>query len=604
MSDFATEYPDGVLKDLDTLFKAGSGSGTTYFSQDGQDLAQRYAPLTANKLPFNTGFIARDTGQDLTERFEARPPQADLTWEVATGTGNTATLPPHVAGDLIIVQANRSGSTTPPTLASGFTNMSSQGATNISARVGYKVAGSSAESGGTWSNAVSWMAIVVKGGCLFVDAAASQSQWPANTMAAPGKNIGLHTAFLYDTATPFPDDTVLQNGAVGSYVCYAGYTGLVASLPAASVGGGAYRVAFTFEMQPLQPFVPELEANAVVLNEAGGSCPVPPHSVGDLIIIAAGRRDSPAPAIPGGASLLPLINSGSQLYVNGTLAYKVATSSAETSGVWGADVTTLMAIVVKGCDGVGAKQFAWYENTGLGSKITYPALTLQKPGQSGILTVGFSNNQSGDNALVGPTSLQVLENLANQSQAVRADGSTSLFSSWSAVTITAPSNVNVGFSLELFVTGAPKPVDGTITLGTQADAYGYNNGYWVGGPIGAWGGNPSNLNGLLYWTDGTDETWLRIGNGQYSTYTSLTLSLNGGPTATLTWNQAGGYYVVAGDPLGLSTAPQGTPLTLVSTGVTLLSNTPVSLPSDYAAPTAPDPGTFSTRQINYGGKIL
>lgn len=595
MSKFATEYPDGVLKDLDTLFKAGSGPGTTYFSQDGQDLAQRYAPLTVNKLSFNTGFIARGSNKDLTELFEARPPQADLQWSYLTGTGNAPTLPPHVAGDLIIVQANRSGSATAPTLASGFTNMAQQGSTNIAARVGYKVAASNAESGGTWTNAVSWLALVIKGGCLFIDAAQSTSQWPSNAMASPGKNIGLHMGFAYDVMTPPADDTTLTNALVGSYFCYAGYTGLVSSLPSGIINGGTYRIGFTFEMQPLQAYVPEMEANAAVLDEGGGTVTLPPHDAGDLIIVAAGWRDDAAPVIPAGSGLSLVIQSSGVQFVNGTIAAKVAASSSESAGTWGNDVTTLLGIVVKGCDGIGGKQWKWL-NT---SRIAYPAITMQKPAQSGILTIGFSNNQAAANGLPGPSSLQVLENLPNITQAARADGSYGLFTSWAEASLAAPSNVNLGFTLELFVTGAPKPVEGTITLGTNSEGYGYNNGVWIGGPCGAWTGNPSTLAGLLYWvTD--DVTWMTF-NGQYAGFNTITLSLDGSAPVTFTWLPGNAIYQAIGDPFGLTTKPKGVPYSLVSTAVTKAADTPIALSSEFPAPTPPaDSNVRASSRINYG----
>lgn len=80
----------------------------------------------------------------------------------ATGT-NTATAPAHQAGDLFLVFTFRDGSTTPPTLASGFTTSSNGGGNTCSHRVGWKIASSSSETVGTWSNATSLILIVLRG---------------------------------------------------------------------------------------------------------------------------------------------------------------------------------------------------------------------------------------------------------------------------------------------------------------------------------------------------------------------------------------------------------------------------------------------------------
>jgi len=83
----------------------------------------------------------------------------------ATGT-TSATLPSHEAGDLILAFAYRDGSTTVPTQPSGV-NWSSvatanNGNTN-SSRLGYKIAQSSSETTGTWTNATSVIFAVYRG---------------------------------------------------------------------------------------------------------------------------------------------------------------------------------------------------------------------------------------------------------------------------------------------------------------------------------------------------------------------------------------------------------------------------------------------------------
>jgi hypothetical protein len=65
----------------------------------------------------------------------------------------SVTLGTHAAGDLLLAFAYRDGNTTAPSLPSGWTDIASSGANSNSARVGYKIAASGAETSGTWTNA-------------------------------------------------------------------------------------------------------------------------------------------------------------------------------------------------------------------------------------------------------------------------------------------------------------------------------------------------------------------------------------------------------------------------------------------------------------------
>jgi surface protein len=80
----------------------------------------------------------------------------------ATGT-DSATLPTHQTGDLILAFAFRDGSTTLPTLPSGWTSIDTAAANICSARVAYKVAASSGETTGTWTNATTVIFLVYRG---------------------------------------------------------------------------------------------------------------------------------------------------------------------------------------------------------------------------------------------------------------------------------------------------------------------------------------------------------------------------------------------------------------------------------------------------------
>lgn len=77
----------------------------------------------------------------------------------------TATMPAHQAGDLLLVYAFRDGSATFPTTVAGFTNIASGSAagTSCSGRLAYKIAASSSEVVGTWTNATSLIVAVYRG---------------------------------------------------------------------------------------------------------------------------------------------------------------------------------------------------------------------------------------------------------------------------------------------------------------------------------------------------------------------------------------------------------------------------------------------------------
>jgi hypothetical protein len=66
-------------------------------------------------------------------------------------------------GDLAVVFAHRDGSTTSPSLASGWTNIQAAGANTNSARSGYRVLQSGDTTTGTWTNATSIIVVVLRG---------------------------------------------------------------------------------------------------------------------------------------------------------------------------------------------------------------------------------------------------------------------------------------------------------------------------------------------------------------------------------------------------------------------------------------------------------
>lgn len=104
----------------------------------------------------------------------------------------TATLPAHQAGDVIIAFAYRDGSTTAPTVPAGWTTIASGtgggGSSNASA-LAYKVAASSAETVGTFTNATN-LVIGVYRGCR-----------AANPIGGNATTTGSSTTITYPAVT-------------------------------------------------------------------------------------------------------------------------------------------------------------------------------------------------------------------------------------------------------------------------------------------------------------------------------------------------------------------------------------------------------------------
>ena len=85
----------------------------------------------------------------------------------ASGAEATSlTLPSHQRGDLIILAAYRHNSATPPTMPSGWCLVSSGGGGTNSLLVACKLANTSSETSGTWTNATSLAAAVYRDATL------------------------------------------------------------------------------------------------------------------------------------------------------------------------------------------------------------------------------------------------------------------------------------------------------------------------------------------------------------------------------------------------------------------------------------------------------
>lgn len=187
---------------------------------------------------------------------------------IGGGTGtNTATVPAHVAGDVLFAFAFRDGNATAPTLPAGWVNIATRAGTTCSGRLAYQVATAPGTVSGTWTNATS-LIIQVYRGCDSVDpigATASNAGTTANTVnfaaltlentsgsswvgayvghRSTAPNLAIPpTGFTNRTLVTDATDEAAGHDSNGGLTSFAGET--------VNVGGGSTQgwVTFSYEM--------------------------------------------------------------------------------------------------------------------------------------------------------------------------------------------------------------------------------------------------------------------------------------------------------------------------------------------------------------------
>ena len=113
----------------------------------------------------------------------------------ASAQATTITIPTHQSGDLILIVANRNNSTA-ATIPSGWVAYSVSG-TNVSSAIGWKLAESSSEVSGTWTNAsVLHCAVYRASGILAISTAIAATVANSSTIIYPG--LGNYRAGVLD----------------------------------------------------------------------------------------------------------------------------------------------------------------------------------------------------------------------------------------------------------------------------------------------------------------------------------------------------------------------------------------------------------------------
>lgn len=152
----------------------------------------------------------------------------------------------------------------------------------------------------------------------------------------------------------------------------------------------------TFTPTPTEEPVPTIVfvgANSSTTN----SVTMPPfHQSGDLILVAAYRRNNTIPTAPDGWTTLGT-HSGNSSAIR--VAYKLAASGSETSGTWTA--AEYMAVqIFRNHGGVGD----WNINSANSTNINYPSLSLVN-GDGSSWVAAFGGHDNASNVELAPTGM-------------------------------------------------------------------------------------------------------------------------------------------------------------------------------------------------------
>ena len=96
--------------------------------------------------------------------FIALPSRAQISFQqAASANTNVVSITAPVTGDLILVLSYKNGNTSAPTLATGYTSITTKAGTLSAARLGFKVSVRSETDCGTWTGATNIVCLVYRG---------------------------------------------------------------------------------------------------------------------------------------------------------------------------------------------------------------------------------------------------------------------------------------------------------------------------------------------------------------------------------------------------------------------------------------------------------
>lgn len=181
-------------------------------------------------------------------------------------------------------------------------------------------------------------------------------------------------------------------------------------------------------------FINANEANATTVTTAT-------HAVGDFLIIVGWRTLTAIPGDPGAPWVTDFTTTGGGVGVR--VAHTTATGTSDASGTW-TGASPMQNQNYRAATGLGAIDFT----SGNSATLTYPALTLQRPGLSWCLRVAWQNGNTDfatatlpagytrRNATAASTGMVIAMDSNGPVNAVAADNQTSTVSNtWRTLSI-------------------------------------------------------------------------------------------------------------------------------------------------------------------------
>lgn len=289
----------------------------------------------------------------------------------ASAASNTVSMPSHQAGDMILVYAFRSNSTTPPSIPAGYIlSYNPTGANTCAMTVGYKIATSGSEATGTWTNATSTIVVVYR---------KSSAQTWTDPIVYVKMNTGTSIDYAVNGGSFFgPRYSINQDNTEIWNVRFAGHrtaTDLTSTTPngwTARTGSGTVRAIDAGSAITVLP--DEVGDNTQTVNASDGWITVnvrleawdgrgvvrigsdgangtsvdtmPTNIAGDLIVAFSTRANNTAPSLPSGYTDLSSGGTGS---ISGRVCYKI--SAGDESSPSFTNGTNTVVIVYRSAKG-------------------------------------------------------------------------------------------------------------------------------------------------------------------------------------------------------------------------------------------------------------
>jgi len=401
-----------------------------------------------------------------------------------TGTSSIGSMPSHQAGDLLLFFAYRDGSTTNPTLPSGFTQITAPDGTSCSATVGYKIAAGGSETSGTWTNATSLICHVYRSSTGSVVAGASATtSGTTTTVTYPtvSLNNSSGTSWVAGFAGISTTDTSLETAPslmtnrstvndatdeAAGHDTNGGVTGWSSTNVSAGGTNGNW----------VSAVVEIAESPVVYISSSTGTNSIgsmPTHQSGDLLLFFAYRDGSlTAPSLPSGYTSVLTKSDASGADNSCRVGWKIATSGSETSGTW-TNATSLLCHVYRGTDQtapIGGTSTWSYGEAGTAS-IDYRTITMSVTNNTSWV-VGFAGHRATDTSLqTPPTGMVNRTTVADATDEAAGHDTNRGVASWSTQTVSVGGTTNGWCSIVVEILAGSATQTLTPSLFTNSNTF-------------------------------------------------------------------------------------------------------------------------------------